>query len=387
MIHLTRPRLSEEGKKDLLKTIDSGWWTTGKQVEKLESDFAKFKKVSHAVGVSSCSAGMILALRVLGINHESVFYTSPLTFCSTVNAGLHVGAYLVLVDVDLETQCIHPDQLQKGMGSFQEDDVIIPVHFAGFPCDMDTLLDIKEQTGISIVEDCAHAVEGIYKGQSLGTFGDFGVFSFNPTKNIQAPEMGMVITSDEELAEKTRLLRLHGLTVSTRDRMNKIGQYDIVDLGYKFNPTDLEAAMAQESLRWVGTNWLIRKQVCMIYDKVFMEFKKEGIFNGRTYGIPKHPADDLRCGHHLYTIQLKNRDGFIEKMRKAGVFCGIHYKPIHLFTYYRERFGFVEGDFPNAEFIGKHTCSLPLDPNLTQKQIDQIIQTSRDILREGDYLI
>jgi len=381
-IPLNRPTLSSFGKVRLQSVIDSGWWTLGKQVEELEKEFALYIGADHAIAVSSCSAGLHMAMMALDSKNR-IMYTTPLTFCSTINAHLHAGGTRIhFIDVG-EDQNINVDLLEEDIKSMGGWGVIVPVHFAGKACDMDRIVKIAKDTHSYIVEDCAHAVETTYKGYHMGTHGHIGVFSFNPTKNVCAPEMGMVVTNSEAAAKYIRRMRLHSMSSDVFERIKKPGNYDITDLGFKYNPTDIEAMFALDSLFKIGSNWLKRKTMYNRYTEVFEELEKTGKFNGfRT-----HVFESSRNIHalHLYNIYIGNRDDFILKMNFNNICCGIHYKPVHLHSYYKDRFS--PAYLEKAEFIGKHTVSLPMGPAFTTDEVDHIMKTVKELLNGGVYLI
>jgi len=392
MISLSKQNVSKETYAEVQKVLESGWWTMGKVTERLEQEFADYIGVKHAVAVNSCSMALWLAIQVNKLSLTERFchvLTSPLTFCSTINAIIYNDLVPFLIDVDKKTQCIDLDvdlDSAEKYGEFYFQG-IVPVHFAGQSCDQDTLSKLKEKYHIWIVEDCAHAIETKWRSQHVGTFGDCGCYSFNPTKNIAAPEMGMAVTNNDETAEKIRRLRIHGMDADASKRVDSPGRYNIVDLGYKANCTDLEAVIALQQLREVEDNWYKREDIWFDYNLVFDRFRKEGIFNGNTPIIEAMKVDRTVHGLHLYTIQLGNRDKFIMEMRKENICCGIHYKPIHLHPYYQERFGWKKGQFPNAEWIGEHTVSLPLGPGMTYEDVEYIVDRIHKILKKGDYLI
>jgi len=388
MIPLAKQKLIRWRVHDnLMKVYDSGWWTMGKVTEALEKEFAEYIGVNYAIGVNSCSMALLFAIRAMDDknSYRSVI-TTPLTFCSTVNALIHNGLYPLLVDVDKETQCMDLSNFIDQETVYYQG--ILPVHFAGYPCKMADIELLQHNHRVWVVQDCAHAVETMWNDVKVGSLGDVSCYSFNPIKNIAAPEMGMVVTNDKHIANKIRRWRLHGMDIDASKRVNNPGQYDILALGYKANPTDMEAVIALESLREVEDNWYRREKIWMHYLNAFHTFKAKGVFNGNLPIDCPIQFDDNKTVHglHLFQIQLNCRDTFIEKMKKKGVFCGIHYKPVHLHTYYQKAYGWKRGDFPNAEWIGDHTCSLPLGPGMSNQDVEQVIKTIGEVLNEGNYL-
>ena len=389
-IPLSKPKVNYDKLGfELEKVFKSNWWTTGSITQQLEKEFAEYKKVKHAVAVSSCSAALHIAVRILYDKHITHgIITTPLTFCSTINSIIHNGGTPLLIDVDKQSKCI-----DLSNEDFKYMQGVILVHFAGYPCNMDWI-EKARKNNVWVIEDCAHSVEGLWKGQPTGTIGDIGCFSFSPTKNLAAPEMGMLITNNDEIAEKARVLRLHGLSTDTFDRINKPGQYDIIDLGYKYNCTDIEATVALNQLRCLEDNWLRREEIWKEYQTFFHSFKTRGIFNGEyptNEGVwfdrePRFADESYLHGLHLFQITLNNRNDFINEMKARGIFCGIHYNTINSFSYYQNKYNFKMGIFPNAENFAKYCVSLPLGPGMTKDEVNYVISCIRELLETERYL-
>jgi len=372
IIPLSKQLLDEETYEDVRKVLESGWWTMGPITEQLEYEFAKYKGSRYAIAVNSCSMALFLCMKLVCEKDDRVL-TTPLTFCSTVNAIILAGAKPCFVDVDLRTQ----NMTLKDFNSENVDyfDGIIFVHFAGYPYDVHNKRILAKYY---VIEDCAHAIETkLFNNKYSGTFGDFGCFSFNPIKNVAAPEMGMIITDSGDYDELLRKMRIHGIDSSSYDRVNNPGQYSIEMLGYKANCTDLEAVIALHQLRNIENNYWRRRYIASQYISFLSNSR---VFNGFIPEI----NDNHAC--HLFTIRLNNRDRFIRKMNEVGIHCGIHYKPIHLHPYYQKSFNFRKGMFPNAEFIGDTTCSLPLGPGMTDEDLEYVIYHMNKILSTGEYL-
>jgi len=250
---------------------------------------------------------------------------------------------------------------------------------------MDFFEDLSARVDLFCVSDCAHAVEAEWKARKVGSYGDVACYSFNPIKNVAAPEMGMITTDYEDIAKKIMTWRCHGMDVSAFNRVSKPGSYDIVDLGYKANCTDIEAVFALHQLRDIKENWMRRQMIFQMYYEALNDFSDRGIYNGCW--------PDLALGRenyhalHLFQIRVGNRDKFIEEMRSRDIFCGIHYKPIHLHTYYAKRYGWKRGLFPVAEFIGDHTVSLPCGPGMSNEDVEIVIDAMESVFKEGEYLL
>lgn len=383
MIPLSKPRVTQETYDDVNKVLASGWWTMGKYTEQLEDEFANYIGTSYAVAVSSCSMALFLSLKYYDLKGFNMVATTPLTFCSTINAIEYAGGNPLLYDVDRTTQCMDLTKIwSEGVKYLWG---ILPVHFGGYPCRMDTLVDL-ESGGCTIIQDCAHAIETEWGGKKVGNYGDASCYSFNPTKNIAAPEMGMITTNNLDMFEWLREVRIHGMDCDASKRVNSPGGYTITRSGWKANCTDLEAVIALHQLRMVEENWERRMEIATEYRIAFKEFIDSGLFNGEVPNTSYEGPRGIRHGLHLFQIHINNRDKFIVEMREKGIYCGIHYKPIHLHPYYQQRFGWRVGDYPNAEWIGEHTCSLPLGPGMSKDDVGYVIKNVRAILKTKEYL-
>ena len=384
MIPLSKPRMTKEIYDDVTKVLVSGWWTMGKYTETLEGEFAEYIGTNYAVAVNSCSMALFLCLKYQGLHGFNMVATTPLTFCSTINAIEYAGGMPLLFDVDKTTQCIDLTGLKVGGTRYLWG--ILPVHFGGYPCRMDTIADLELAGNIKVIHDCAHAVETEWGGKKIGSYGEAACYSFNPTKNIAAPEMGMVTTDNRDLAHWLRRVRIHGMDADASKRANRFGDYFIDYSGWKANPTDIEAVVALHQLRMVEENWGRRLDIATAYCTAFLDFIHEGWFNGNMPNTNYWDSDGKRHGLHLFQIHINNRDKFIVEMRGRGIYCGIHYRPIHLHPYYQRRYGWKLGDYPNAEWIGEHTCSLPLGPGMSEYEVAYVIENMRAILKTGGYL-
>ena len=395
MIPLAKQNINEEAYQSLIDVIKSGWWTMGKVTQQLEKEFAEFKGVKHAIAVSSCSAALHMAVRACfnKKGYRSVII-SPLTFCSTVNSILFNRGTPAFYDVDEDTYCIDlKPVLESKLCYFQG---IILVHFAGHPCDMDIVAEIKDKfKNVWIVEDCAHAVEGKWCGDHIGTYGDVSCFSFNPTKNLAAPEMGMIITNNDEIAKKIRLWRLHGMSTGAFDRVVKPGSYDIKELGYKYNCTDVEAVVALHQLANIKDNWGKRFFIWRRYCDALDDLGHNNYYNGRIRLPVLHSVFtagnlnrhfDSQHALHLFQIEVDKRDQFIQKMREKDIYCGIHYKPVHQHSFYTQ-YKNKDISLEKSEWIGRHTVSLPLGPGMIEEDVEYVVDNMREILKQDDYLL
>lgn len=363
--------------QELIASLKSGWLGTGPKVARFEADFKTYKGACHAVAVNSCTAALHLSLLAAGLQPGDEVITTPLTFCATINAIIHAGATPVLADVDPLTMNIDPAQVQAKITP--QTKVILPVHFAGRPCEMDALCALAERHDLKLIEDCAHAIETEYRGRKTGTFGDFGCFSFYVTKNVVTGEGGMVLARTEEDAARIKMLALHGMS---KDAWNRFGDegykhYYVVKCGFKYNMMDLQAALGIHQLARVEQNWQRRRAVWDTYHRAFADL---------PLTLPTEPAADTRHGYHLYTILVDqprtgiNRDAFLDAMTRQNIGVGVHYLSIPEHPYYQERFGWKPEDYPEAMRIGRQTVSLPLSPKLGNGDVEDVIAAVRKVL-------
>jgi dTDP-4-amino-4,6-dideoxygalactose transaminase len=301
-----------------------------------------------------------------------------MTFASTVNVILLAGATPVLADIDPVTMNIEPQSVRRRITPRTR--ALLPVHFAGRPCEMDPLMDIAREHGLRVIEDCAHAIETEYRGRKAGTFGDLGCFSFYVTKNVATGEGGMVITADAGLADDVRIRSLHGLSRDAWKRFSDEGfkHYSVVSLGYKYNMMDLQAAIGIHQLARVEDNWLRRKAVWDRYQQAFASTPLD---------LPAEPPADTRHAYHLYTPRVNegacgfSRDDFLNAMTAQGIGVGVHYLSIPEHRYYQETLGWRPEDTPAAMNLGRETVSLPLSARLTDEDVEDVIEAVRRVLR------
>ena len=373
------PSIEQSEIDEVVRCLESGWIGTGPRVAQFEREFAEYKGVRTAAAVNSCTAAMQLSVLAAGIGTGDEVITTPLTFCATVNAIIHAGATPVLADIDLRTMNIDPEQVEAKITSKTK--AILPVHFAGRPCNMDALCEIAARHGLKIIEDCAHAIETEYHGRKAGTFGDFGCFSFYATKNVTTGEGGMVVTrSDDDLA-RIKMLALHGMSKDAWKRFSDEGykHYFVEDIGFKFNMMDLQAALGIHQLRRVESNWKRRQEIWKAYNDAFMAF---------PLTLPAEPEPDTRHAYHLYTILIESsatisRDTFLQAMTRRNIGVGVHYLSVTEHPIYQEKFGWRVGEYPNATRVGRKTVSLPLSAKLTDEEVDRVISAVKSTIVEA----
>lgn len=373
------PQIGDSEVAEVSDCVRSGWLGTGPRVAQFEAEFAEYKGVppEHVLAVNSCTAALHISMIAARLEPGSEVITTPLTFCATVNAIIHAGLKPVLADINPETQNIDPDAVLAAITP--RTSAILPVHFAGRPCDMERILRIADRHGLVVIEDCAHAIEAGIDGHKTGTFGQFGCFSFYVTKNLATGEGGMIIGRDAAEIARAKVLALHGMSKDAWHRFSDEGfkHYQVVDCGFKYNMMDLQAAIGIHQLRRLESNLARRNVLWTRYQKAF-----EDLPVGR-------PADELR-GHrharHLYTLQINpealplDRDQFMLRLHRQGIGTGVHYRSIPDHPYYRERFGWRAEDWPHAHAIGGQTVSLPLSAKLSDGDQGRVIEVVRDAL-------
>ena len=365
--------------EEVLVCMESSWLGTGPRTARFESDFAAYKSLpaTRVAAVNSCTAALHVSMIAAGLEAGSEVITTPLTFCATANAIIHAGLTPVLADVDAATQCIDPAAIEAAITP--RTSAILPVHFAGRPCDMNAIMHIAEKHGLAVIEDCAHAIETEYHGRKAGTFGDFGCFSFYATKNITTGEGGMIVGRDESRVERARILALHGMSKDAWHRFGDKGykHYQVVECGFKYNMMDLQAAIGIHQLARVESSWQRREAVWNRYMDAFA---------GLPLGLPAPVEADTRHAYHLFTLLIEEdrcgiaRDAFLEAMNASRIGTGVHYLSLAEHPYYQQRFGWQPEQWPNAMRIGRSTVSLPLSPKLTDPEVSRIITTTRSIL-------
>lgn len=363
--------------KELLDTLDSGWITTGPKTKKFEEQFAEYVKAKYAVGVTSGTAALHLSLLSLGIGKGDEVITTPMTFVATVNAILYVGAYPVLADVEPHTLNIDPEQIKRKIT--KKTRAIIPVHYAGQPCKMGEIIKIAKKNGLFIIQDAAHAIEAEYEGKKIGSIGHLACFSFHPIKNITTGEGGMVTTNNSKLADKIRVLRLHGMDKGAwkRYEKSKFRHWDMKCLGYKYNMTDMQASLGIHQLKKIDMFWKIRKEYAERYNAGFKEEKNI---------ILLPPPGKNKNAYHLYPIRIKtenlkaNRDSIIDMIQSRNIGLAVHFRAVHLSSFYKKYFGFKKGKFPNAEYASERLISLPLYPKMSKEEVDYVVENVKDIL-------
>ena len=373
------PCIGDEEIAEVVATVESRWLGTGPRAARFEEEFRNYKQASHSVALNSCTAALHLALVALDLKPGDEVITTPLTFASTVNSIIHAGGTPVLADVNPLTMNIDPAAVAAVISPRTR--AILPVHFAGRPCEMDALLALAEKHSLDIIEDCAHAIETTWHGQRAGTFGRFGCFSFYATKNLTTAEGGMLLARSSDDADRLRILALHGMSKDAWKRFGDEGyrHYYIVEAGFKYNMTDLQAALGLQQLQKVDRFRCRRQEIWDAY--------LEGLA-GLPITLPAPFEPDTEHALHLFTIRIDTddapvtRDEFLDAMTRHRIGVGVHYLSIPEHPYYQERFGWHPVDVPQATRIGRETVSLPLMPSMTDVDVARVIGAVRSILQE-----
>lgn len=376
-----KPFIGKPEIAEVVDTIKSGWWGTGPKTEIFEREFGEYATTKYAISVNSATAGLHLALKVLGIGPGDEVITTPLSFVSTSNVIIHCGAKPVFADVNRDTWNIDPKEIEKKIT--KKTKAILPVHLHGRPCQMDEIIKIAKKHNLYVIEDAAHAAEAIYHGKKIGSIGDMTVFSFYVTKNIATGEGGMITTNNKKYVNDLLIYRLHGLSRDAWKRysVKHFTLYESVLPGFKYNLTDIASSIGIHQLRRVESNLKIRKKIWEKYNK---GFKNEDIFR-----LPAEIEKDTRHAMHLYAVLLDldklkvNRNEFVDMLIKENIGSGVHFAPIHTQPLYKRQFGYKKGDYPNAEYVGERILSLPMGGNLTNKDVNDVINAVKYCLNKA----
>lgn len=376
----TRPEVGEEEIAEVVACLRSGWLATGPRVQLFEEKLRAYLEAPFALTLSSATAGLHLALKALGIGEGDEVITTPMTFVATLNTIVHAGARPVLVDIDPRTFNLDMGQLEKALTPRTK--AIMPVHFAGLPVDCDALYAFARAKGLRVIEDAAHAIGTQYKGKRVGSFGDIQVFSFHPCKNLTTAEGGCLVTRDADVAKKVTQLRLHGLDRDAWNRYSKEGSQtlDVVEAGYKCNMSDLQASLGVHQIDKLEAMNEARRTLVARYNS---------LLSGEAgLTLPTPPAYAHLHAWHIYTPLLNlekvnlTRDAFVAKMKDYNIGVGVHYTPVHLYSYYRTHYGWGEGSFPVAEDVGARIMSLPLWASMPHDAQDRVVEAVTSILKE-----
>lgn len=372
------PYIGDEEKAEVIAALESGWLSTGPRTKQFEAEIQAYLGAKHALALSSCTAGLHVALVAAGIGPGDEVITSPFTFVSTANVILHTGAKPVFADIRADTYNISVEQIEARITPRTR--AIIPVHYAGHPCEMDEIMDLARAHNLLVVEDAAHAIGAKYKGQLIGSWEDrVTVFSFYATKTMTTGEGGMLVTGMDEIADKARILSLHGSTRDAWKRYSATGSwfYEVLAPGYKYNMTDIQAALGLCQLKRL--EWFIkrREEICQQYDRAFAPLEEI---------ITPWVALDVRHARYIYAILVQqdrlkiDRAQFIDALRAENIGTSVHFIPVHLHPYYRDELGYRRGDYPVAESVYDRLISLPLFPHMTDQDVQDVITAVQRIV-------
>jgi dTDP-4-amino-4,6-dideoxygalactose transaminase len=373
-----QPCIENEEINEVVETLKSGWLTTGPRTFQFEEDFRQYVGCRQAIGLNSCTAGLHLILAASDFSPGDEVITTTMTFPATASAIIHAGLCPVFVDVELGTMNMNVDQIENKITSLTR--AIIPVHFAGHPCDMDPIMELAKRYKLLVVEDAAHALETKYKKKKIGSLGNPTAFSFYANKNITTGEGGMLTLNNESLAEKIRMLRLHGISRDAWKRFGKSGftHWELHAPGFKYNMADINAAIGIHQLKKVDRFFQLRKKYASLYDLAFVQIPELEILETLEYAEPSY---------HLYIISLKleqlkaTRDEFIEAIQLAGIGVAVHYKALHLQPFYQKEYGTIQNDFPIATSYSEKVISLPLYPLMSIKDVEKVIGVVIDLIK------
>ena len=373
-----RSSIGVEEEREVLDTLRSGWLTTGPKTKRFEQAFAEYVGAKHAVALNSCTAALHLSLLAHGVGPGDEVVTSPITFAATVNVIEHCGARPVFVDVLPDTLNMAPERLDSAITAKTR--AIVAVHFAGHPCDLEAIQLIASRYGIPVVEDAAHAVGAQYRGRKIGASSRAAAFSFYATKNMTTGEGGMLTTDDDELAKRARILSLHGISADAWKRYSAEGyrHWDIIEPGFKYNMSDLQAAIGLHQLAKLDRSIALRRRWTQRYDQAFADIPQIA---------PLRRSKDVQSAYHLYVARFAlesltvSRDRLMEMFQQRGIGIGVHFRPVHLHPYYRTKYKFAPGMLPVAEQAGERVISLPLYPTMTEEDVDHVIREVQTVLR------
>lgn len=367
-----RHSLGQDEARAFEEVLASLFLTTGPVCARLEQALASYLNVAQVVSLATGTAALELALKALDIGEGDEVITTPMTFIATSNACLYVGATPVFVDVEPDTGNLDAGLLEAAITPRTK--AVLPVHLYGAMCDMKALRALCDQHGLKLVADCAHALESRRDGLNSADLVDAACYSFYATKNLSCGEGGAVATPHQEIAERLKVLRTHGMSKNAADRYTGSYQHwDMIELGRKANLPDLLAALLLPQIAKLNELLARREAIAQRYQKAFSAM--EGV------DFPKVPAGAV-SGRHLFTIWVQRRDDFIKELQERGIGVAVNYRAVHLLSYYRQCFGFKPGDFPNAERIGDRTISLPMYPGLSDQEVERVIQAVGEVAQK-----
>ncbi len=375
MIPYGHQTIDNEDIEEVIKVLKSDWLTTGPKISEFEKAICNYVGCSHAIAMNSGTSALDVAVASLNMPKDSEVITTPFTFAATSNALLYNGFKPVFADIERETRNIDPEDIEKRITPKTK--AIIYVDYAGHPCDIEDIQDIANEHDLYLIEDACHSFGASYHGKKVGNFADFTVFSFHPVKPITTGEGGALVTNDPELAKKARMLHSHGIDKDAASRYgpNAGWAYDMKMLGRNYRMTDIQAALGTSQLKKIDRFIERRNDIASYYHERFHDMESISLPSIK-YGI--------RHGWHLYTILLEesiDRDELFKHLRtKKNIGTNVHYIPVYRHTYYQETFGFNKEDYPVTEDVFKRIITLPLYPNMEQKDVEYITSSISDFI-------
>jgi len=376
-LHPFKHSIGQEEIDEVVDTLKSDWITTGPKTFKFEEIFFEYVNSKYAIAVNSCTAALHLAVIALGIGNCDEVITTPYTFAATAEVVINANAKPVFVDVEKDTYNIDPAKIEEKITDKTK--AIIVVHYAGHACEMDKIMEIAEKYDLYVIEDAAHAIGSKYKDKKIGSIGDATCFSFYATKNITTAEGGMITTNRGDLADKMRILSLHGISKDAWKRYSSEGSwyYEIAYSGYKYNMSDLQASIGIHQMKKLDQMQKRREEIADMYNKSFGQIPQITIPTVKSYATH---------AWHLYPIQVNsdllsiNRNEFIEALKAENIGTSVHFIPLHLHPYYKEKYGFKGDDFPIAESLYNNEISLPIYPKMEDKDVEDVISAVKKII-------
>jgi dTDP-4-amino-4,6-dideoxygalactose transaminase len=381
-IPFSRPSIGDEEIAEVVDTLKNGWLTTGPKTKRFEEEFASFVGSNFAIAVNSATAGLHLALEALGVVEGDKVVTTTFTFTATAEVIRYLGADPILIDIDPSTYNMDVKQLERALKSNSAIKAIIPVHYAGQACNMSQILQLAEQFDVKIVEDAAHAFPTTSNGRLVGTIGDITVFSFYANKTMTTGEGGMITTNDREKAERMRTMRLHGISRDVSDRYwaeKPSWYYEVVAPGFKYNLTDVASSIGLHQLKKIRNLQAEREMYAKLYDR-------------ELRGLPLVlPIKEQECdmhAWHLYALQIIEEDAkitrneFVQRLYEKRIAASVHFIPLHMQPYWRDRYHLTDSQFPVATSVYKQILSLPLFAGMGEHLVMRVVKAVKEILRE-----
>ena len=372
-----RPYITEDEIREVVDSIRSGWLTMGPKTIQFEKAFANYIGTSRAISVNSGTAALHLALKAIGIKKEDEVIIPAFTFTATGEVIAYFGAKPIIVDIEKNTANISPQAIAEKLekkGNPEKVKAIIPVHFGGIPCEMASIKKIAKKYHLRIIEDAAHALPAWYKKDKIGTIGNMTCFSFYATKTLATGEGGMVTTNNEKWAKNIQISRLHGISSDAWKRYSASGSwyYEVVEAGFKYNMTDIQAALGLAQLRKLEWMWKKRKAIAQTYLRSFQLIDEL---------FPYEPNPNVTNAWHLFTLKLNldrltiDRNQFIQELAHDGIGSSVHFIPLYRHPFYKKTYNYNKKDFPNSEWLYKRTISLPIFPGMTKSDIQRVIKS------------